>query len=79
MFRVTLREFAYDQNEIINLERDKQQALVQSGQTKETLLTTCTESFKDLYSTYAHLKVNSHLRLKLIEDNEVSSQFSSNQ
>lgn len=58
-YGVTLREFTYNAEQNRMAETSKKQAIMQSTNDQEMLSKACTESFKDLYSTYTHIKVNS--------------------
>lgn len=64
--RITVREFTYDVEEIKRREEMKGKIATQSGKDLDDLKLTCTESFKDIYSTYAHIKF-----LKVVIDSQM--------
>lgn len=55
--KVTVREFKYDTEEILKKEEQRQKAASQTTSDVDTLRKTCIESFKDIYSTYIHIKM----------------------
>lgn len=56
-FGVTLREFNYDADQSRQVEADRKLAEQQSAQDLDQLTKACVESFRDIYSTYIHVKV----------------------
>lgn len=54
---VTLRNYEYDVAFIAQREEDKKRIQDDSTKNIEELTKTCTKSFTDLYSTYAHIKM----------------------
>lgn len=56
-YDVILREYEFDAESIMKGEQEKKKMVSKSSSDKESLKKTCIESFKDIYSTYAHIKV----------------------
>lgn len=57
MLRVVLRDFEYNMEELANRNTNKKTAVLESQNDKEALFKCCKDSFKDIYSTYIHIKV----------------------
>lgn len=64
--KVYVREFEYDTETIMERESRKHKTANQAQTDEEALSTTCSESFKDVYASYIHIKV-----LKVIIDSYV--------
>jgi V-type H+-transporting ATPase subunit C len=65
-YKWTIREFTYDTEEIMKKEEQRQKLATQATSDIDNLKKTCTESFKDIYSTFIHLKF-----LKVIIDSQM--------
>lgn len=64
--KIAVREFTYDSEEILRREALKKTAADKTQSDSELLRKTCLESFKDIFSTYAHLKF-----LKVVIDSQM--------
>ncbi len=64
--RIVVREFTYDTEEILRREESRAKMASQTTNDVDNLRKTCIESFKDIYSTYAHIKF-----LKVVIDSQM--------
>lgn len=64
--KIAVRSFEYDSEEILRREALKKTAADKTQSDSELLRKTCLESFKDIFSTYAHLKF-----LKVVIDSQM--------
>ena len=55
--RIFVREYEYNVELLLERENRKAKIATQTGADEDALNTTCVESFKEVYATYAHLKV----------------------
>jgi len=74
--KITVREFTYDTAEIHRREEQKNKMNTQITSDVDSLKETCVNSFKDIYSTYAHVKflkvvIDSQMRFGSAEDYQV--------